>query len=398
MLKNLSGKGPDKIKKYAEKSLLTVIAASLILTGCGVDGGNYSSYDSTHEISESTSDISRTEELEISSVASSSSDVSEESSFSSSSVSESQSAPESSSENMSDSSSLQSTSSSQQSSSSSEEEVSPPVVVIPDIKIPTSPGIKTQVKDCGVLDYSNSAQGYISARYTGSKSKVKLRMEANGETYTHDLDPNGKTEYYPLSMGNGTYKITIYEQIDGSNYSAGLQTTIDVNISDFRSPYMYPNHYVNYTKSSNAVYKAAELCAGKTGNIEKIAAVFMWVTENITYDNQLAATVKSGYVPNPDTTLATKKGICYDYSALLAAMLRSQGIPTRMVHGYAAPNGIYHAWNEVYTPETGWITPELLLKNNGYNLVDATFYAGSANKQQISDYISNNNYSAVYYY
>ena len=79
-------------------------------------------------------------------------------------------------------------------------------------------------------------------------------------------------------------------------------------------------------------------------------------------------------------------------------MLRSQSIPTRLVIGYAAPD-IYHAWNEIYTEETGWITPELMLKNAGWNLADATFYSTSSNKSQIAGYISNpSNYTVRYYY
>ena len=66
--------------------------------------------------------------------------------------------------------------------------------------------------------------------------------------------------------------------------------------------------------------------------------------------------------------------------------------------GYADPD-IYHAWNEVYTDETGWITPELFFKKKGYNIADATFYASNPNKEKIADYISNDgNYTAMYRY
>lgn len=106
----------------------------------------------------------------------------------------------------------------------------------------------------------------------------------------------------------------------------------------------------------------------------------------------------TAYVPNPDSALAAGKGICYDYASLFAAMCRSQSIPARLVIGYADPN-IYHAWNEVYTEETGWITPELFLKKKGYNITDATFYAGNSDKEKIADYISDDgNYSAIYRY
>ncbi len=144
--------------------------------------------------------------------------------------------------------------------------------------------------------------------------------------------------------------------------------------------------------------KAAEACAGKTDKIEKLAAIFKWVTDNITYDYTLAATVQNGYVPDPDSVLKKKSGICFDYASLFAAMARSQGIPTMHVICYAATD-IYHAWNEVYTEETGWIAPELLLKNKGYNIVDSTFYASAQNKESISEYISDSsNYYSIYYY
>lgn len=277
----------------------------------------------------------------------------------------------------------------------------PPVeVVIPDFPVPTSSGEKIFSSSGGWVNYSNASDGYISAMYTGTKLRAKLRVFANGETpYDFDLSIGGVIQYFPLSYGNGTYTVMLLEQIEGISYATLLRNEFEVNITNPRSPYMYSNRYVKYDKNSKCVYKAAELCAGKTDNISKIAAVFQWVTDNVTYDYQLAATVKSNtaYYPDPDKTYQNRTGICYDYAALIAAMLRSQGIPTRLVKGYAGD--LWHAWNEVYTEQTGWITPELLLGNNGYNTVDATFYAGSSDKARIAAYISNpSNYSAAFYY
>ena len=293
-----------------------------------------------------------------------------------------------------------SSSSSRQSSSSSTSNKTdpPPVVVIPDIAVPTSPGTKLITAKNGVVDYSNADKGYISAKYTGDSAKCKLQVKANGEEYNFDVTVGGRTEYFPLSMGNGHYTLMLCELVQGSTYAVVLRQEIDVIITNPRSPYTYSNRYVYYDKNSQCVYKAAELCAGKTGNIDKIAAIFQWVTENISYDYNLAATVTKGYTPDPDTTMKKKTGICFDYASLMAAMLRSQGIPTRLVIGDASPN-IYHAWNEIYTEQTGWITPELMLKNNGYNIADATFYSTAKDKKQIADYISNTaNYYATYYY
>jgi len=68
------------------------------------------------------------------------------------------------------------------------------------------------------------------------------------------------------------------------------------------------------------------------------------------YDYMFASGVQSGqhkgYLPSVDNTLATNKGVCFDFSALLACMMRAQGIPARLEIGYA--DKVYHAWNSVY--------------------------------------------------
>ncbi|MGN1422496.1 MAG: transglutaminase family protein [Oscillospiraceae bacterium] len=275
----------------------------------------------------------------------------------------------------------------------------PPVeVVIPDVRTVSSPKTDAVTADSGWIDLSNKSLGYISAAYTGSSKRAKLRIKCGDSTYDFDLKTDGTAQYFPLSCGSGSYSVILYEQLEGTKYARAAETEFTAAVADEVGIFLYPNDYVMFGKKSACVKKAAEVCAGKTDVIEKIAAVFEWVTKNITYDYDLAATVQSGYVPDPDTVLSRKKGICFDYASLVSAMLRSQDIPSRLVVGYASPD-IYHAWNEVYTPETGWITPELLLASKGYNIVDATFYAGSSDKSAISAYISDGgNYSAIFYY
>lgn len=270
-------------------------------------------------------------------------------------------------------------------------------MTVPNFPVPTSPGIMVASASGGWIDYSNTSEGYISAKYTGSKSKVKLQILSEGQTtYTHDVVP-GVIEYYPLSLGSRDYTVTLYENLSGTSYSPVVSCTFSAKTNSLNA-FLYPTHYSYYNSSSASVIKSAELCAGKSGTIDKIAAIFGWVTSNIKYDYDLAATVKSGYVPDPDKTYKSKKGICFDYASLMCAMLRSQNIPTRLAVGYTS-SGTYHAWNEIYTEETGWITPELMLKNAGYNLVDSTFYSTATDKAYIGAYIMNtSNYSVTYYY
>lgn len=275
-------------------------------------------------------------------------------------------------------------------------------VVVPVIKAATSPMTGAQIEENAVVDYSNISQGYISARYSGASARAKLRIICGDVVNDHDLNVDGAFEYYPLTEGSGDYNIQLYEQLEGKMYSEVINITVTATIADDVVPYTYPNRYVMYEQGSDCVYKAAEVCAGVDDTIEKIAAIFGYITTNITYDYDLADKVSNGsigvYVPDPDSVLARKKGICFDYASLFAAMLRSQGIPSRLVIGYAKEN-IYHAWNEVYTTETGWISTELLLKLKGYNIVDSTFYANTPDKPRIAAYIMDSgNYAAIYRY
>jgi transglutaminase-like putative cysteine protease len=90
---------------------------------------------------------------------------------------------------------------------------------------------------------------------------------------------------------------------------------------------------------------AASLSSGKSTS-EKVKAVYDWVVSHIDYD--FGKNPQAGYVPDIVDTYNSKDGICYDFAALFAAMLRSQGVPTKLVKGYADNVSGYHAWNEVY--------------------------------------------------
>ena len=265
------------------------------------------------------------------------------------------------------------------------------------IKEVSSPGKTVFGPDKAKFDYSNCSKGYVSVNYTGS-TKLKMLLKKDGAQYDYDIPAENGIQYFTLSMGSGKYVVEIYEMVSGGKYIKLFSDTFSAKIADPTGMFLYRNQYVNFNATSKCVAKASEVCAGCTGNLEKISAVFKYVTDNITYDKALAASVTSGYIPDPDSVLAKKKGICFDYASLTAAMLRSQGVPTRLVIGYASPN-IYHAWNEVYTKEKGWITAEIQLDGTGFRRIDATFYAGASNKKTFAEYIAKSgNYSDVYIY
>lgn len=197
-----------------------------------------------------------------------------------------------------------------------------------------------------VVDASQAELGIISVQYKQSDKKLKVRVSRGDELYTYDLNQNGEYDVYPLQMGSGKYKVQLFRQASGDRYSAVASVSFRVELPNEMAPYLCPNQYVWYGADSQAAALSVELCAGLDADADKVRAIYDYVTRNILYDYILALTVPKGYLPDVDSVLAARKGICFDVAALMACMLRTQDIPTQLVIGYADRN--YHAWNNVY--------------------------------------------------
>ena len=265
--------------------------------------------------------------------------------------------------------------------------------------MPEASGKVTMGNSKVTIDASNTSDGYVMVKYLEQTSK-KLKLIVKGPSgvgYTYNINKIGSFETFPLSDGNGSYSLTVYQNISGTSYSTVYSTTVSVKLLDEFAPFLVPNQYVNYTADSQTVKKAAELTAGKTTDLEKIQAVYTWVITNLTYDKQLAASVQSSYLPDLDSVLASKKGICFDYAALMTAMLRSQGIPCKLVIGYSGK--AYHAWINAYTNEGGWINSVIYFDGTSWKLMDPTFASTGRQSAAIMKYIGDGaNYDAKYLY
>ena len=244
--------------------------------------------------------------------------------------------------------------------------------------VPLADGIAQTHNDVAVIDHSHAEDGYICANYTGTCPKVKLRLTGpDAIVYTYDLHGNGY-EVFPLSSGNGSYEITIYENISGTNYSTCLYEKISVALKDAFSPFLYPNQYVNFSADSKVVAMGAKLASTAESDLDVIKNIYDYITANITYDYDKASDPPTGYTTDVDAILDSGTGICLDYAAVMASMLRSQQLPTRLEVGYA--QDAYHAWISVYTDETGWLNGIIEFDGNVWTLVDPTFGANSSDR------------------
>ena len=262
---------------------------------------------------------------------------------------------------------------------------------------PVASGILKKENPKAVIDYSNTADGYVMVRYSAATDKrLKAQVKGPTTTYTYNITV-GEWETFPLSDGNGSYQVVVYENISGTKYATVLSIRFNVTLSDEFAPFLRPNQYVDYGVAPNTVAKARELTADKEEPLEKVRAVYDFVVNNITYDRQLAQTVQSGYLPVLDTVLANKTGICFDYASLMTGMLRSQGVPCKLVVGYAGT--VYHAWISVWSEETGWVDGAIYFDGVSWQRMDPTFASSGRQSAAIKKYIGDaSNYTEKYLY
>ncbi len=266
--------------------------------------------------------------------------------------------------------------------------------------VPSAPGTVTYGNDVTTIDASNLEQGYIMANYTGSCSKVKLQIIGpDSHTCNYNLNTS-QFQAIPLTAGDGSYTVTVNENIQGKEYSVSYEVNLDVSLSDPFSPYLAPSTYVNYDADTHAVELAAQLCEAASSDLECVSAVYNYIIENIEYDydkaGQITSGALSGYIADIDATLDSGKGICLDYAALMACMLRTQHIPTRLEVGYASL--AYHAWVSVYLTDVGWVNGIVEFDGSSWNLMDPT-YAASNSEEDVREFIGDGtNYTVRYIY
>lgn len=128
---------------------------------------------------------------------------------------------------------------------------------------------------------------------------------------------------------------------------------------------LYLQHTEMVQDSSEIKALARQLTTDAKSEYEAVSSIINWVTDNIKYTFN---------PPQYDATytLSTRSGNCQNFAHLCIAMLRSVGIPARIVGGITlkeswkvpidAKNSIVqsmgqggHAWLEVFFPDLGWL-------------------------------------------
>ena len=267
----------------------------------------------------------------------------------------------------------------------------------PTVLTPEASGTSLWQTENVVVDISNASSGYFMVKYTGTVPKVRVQtVTPDGTKNQPLLTVDGNYHTFPFSGGNGTYQINILENTTGDKYAILLSETIEVTLDNEFSPFLYPNQYVDFTEGNQTVEKGAELANGTYSDLEVIQNIYTYVTKNITYDEQKATEVVDGYLPVVDETLASGTGICFDYAALMASMMRTQRIPTKLEIGYSGE--VKHAWISAYVDEIGWVDDIIQFDGSSWTLMDPTL-ASNNSRKSVGKYIGDGkNYTLQYSY
>lgn len=281
------------------------------------------------------------------------------------------------------------------SSASRKEHSGPPRDSMPKVLTPSADGVNVYQNDFASIDASNTSQGYVMVKYNGTNEKVKLQITCPDQScYTYLISDRGAYDTFPLTAGNGSYAIQVLENVAGDTYTVSLAQSINVSIEDEFLPFLYPNQYVNFHTDSKAVSKGSDLAKDTYSDLDVVQNIYNYVIKNISYDTEKAQNVSYGYVPDVDDTLSSKKGICFDYAALMTSMLRSQNIPTKLEVGYSGD--AYHAWISTYIDDKGWVDDIIQFDGDTWKIMDPTL-AATNDSAAVKKYVGDGSHYVVKY-
>jgi transglutaminase/protease-like cytokinesis protein 3 len=117
---------------------------------------------------------------------------------------------------------------------------------------------------------------------------------------------------------------------------------------------------------------AEYLTRSASDEMQKVRAIYTWITQNISYDVAALASGDPGD-QSAATTLARRKGVCSGYSRLFEALARAAGIEAVEVIGYSRGSGYAPGKTLGPQPDHAWTAVKI---NGNWLLMDCTWAAG----------------------
>ena len=109
------------------------------------------------------------------------------------------------------------------------------------------------------------------------------------------------------------------------------------------SDFLSPGKYVKFASTDPLAKTARKIVDTSEDRRDAITAIYDFAT-CVVYDHEKADALlgDNGYVPDPEATFESFRGVCLDKAALMVAMLRASGIRAKLVVGTL--DGESHAW------------------------------------------------------
>ena len=197
------------------------------------------------------------------------------------------------------------------------------------------------------VDYSMLDKGvvFVSAdNIDPGKLRISFYKDFADARSCHRIFKEG---YYPLIDGTGTYYLQIFVETNEGVFSGVAAISFTAEF-DRVEPFKYSNFAATYHENSPLAQKAFTITTDLDSYQDKVAEITRVLRTGFKYNlDYYEIEEETGEC---DIFYERGEGICYHFSAIFSAMMRSIGIPTREVRGSITfGETIYHSWNEYYS-------------------------------------------------
>lgn len=221
--------------------------------------------------------------------------------------------------------------------------------------------------------------GYVDVTINSTK-KIKILIETPSGAKIW-LVPTAKSNLFYnriwLTHGIGKYTVSVMENLHENSYS--YLKSLEVINTAIIDKDLLPAKEIE-SDSPEIIALARSITQGASTDSEKSIRIYNWVSINIVYDLPKFVRMGKNDYSMPFgalSALQTRRGVCYDYSTLYAALGRASGVKVKVIAGnyHSGNQSLYHAWNEVYISElSSWISLDtsmaFIYKKSFYNNLD----------------------------
>ena len=255
------------------------------------------------------------------------------------------------------------------------------------------------------VDTTTSNKGYFILDYIDPVAKdIEIQVESdvingygkNGCWYIYKDFGKEKRYLIPLTYGNATYTISVISEMDiigGSClFTKKAEFTIKVDDANEKGAFLISTGEVIFNSDMQFIKKANEIALECKNEFEKVSKIKEWLLDYLYYGSTDYTQILH-YRVDLDRIYERGTGVCFDFAVILAAMLRSQNIPCKVVVGQYRNSTEMHAWNEVYVTEKGSYTDDFVyLEGNTWCRLDPTYALSHRGEELIEYVLDDNNY------